>query len=90
MSNCIKDICKEAGFEGKFTNHSLRAMSASRMYQSMVPEQVIKEITGHCSDCVRTYKGTSDEVRRVASSTFSGSNSVSIENKVDENQEGNS
>ena len=29
VSNCIKEICKEAGFEGKFTNHSLWVTSAS-------------------------------------------------------------
>ena len=44
-----------ANLEGKFTNHSLRAISATRMFAKDVPEQVIKEITGHWGDCVHIY-----------------------------------
>ena len=68
----MKRLCNLAGFEGKFTNHSLHATSASRIYQSEVPEQIIKEITGHCSDCVRTYKRMSDDIKKKASATICG------------------
>ena len=74
VANCVKEMCKEAGIEGKFANHSLHATSASRMYQSLVPEQMIKEVTGHRSDCVRSYKRTNDDIRKVASNTISGAN----------------
>ena len=57
---------------GRFTNHSLRVTSASRIYHKEIPEQVIKEITGHRSDCVRVYKKTSDGILKKASSTISG------------------
>ena len=70
----VKELCSKAGFEGKFTNHSLRATSASRMFQANVPEQVIKEVTGHRSDCVRSYKRTSDDIREHASRTISCGN----------------
>ena len=50
----------------------LHATSASRMYASNVPEQVIKEVTGHHSECVRVYKKTSDKLLKQASSTISG------------------
>lgn len=43
------DMCKEAGLEGFFTNHSWRATAATRMYQSGVDEQLIMERTGHTS-----------------------------------------
>ena len=72
VSTTIKELCNKAGFEGKFTNHSLRATSASRMYNKNIPEQVIKEVTGHRSDCVRLYKCTSDNIRMEASKTISG------------------
>ena len=72
VTTTVKDICKEAGFQGKFTNHSLRATSASRMFQSNVPEQIIKEITGHRSECVRIYKRTSDDIRQNASNCIGG------------------
>ena len=62
VGKTVKNLCSRAGFVGKYTNHSLRAMSVSCMYQSHIPEQIIKEITGHRSDCVRTYKRTSDEI----------------------------
>ena len=39
----VNKICKERGIEGHFTNHSLRATCASRMFEHNVPEQIIKE-----------------------------------------------
>ena len=72
VSSTVKKLCKSACLQGKFTSHSLRATSASRMYQSDVPEQVIKEVTGHKSDCVRIYKRTTDDIREKASKTLSG------------------
>ena len=60
----VKDVCKMAGVEGNYTNHSLRATSASRMFADQIPEQVIKEITGHKSECVRVYKRTNTEMLR--------------------------
>ena len=62
--------------EDNFTNHSLRASFASRMYDNNVPEQIIKEITGHRSDCVRVYKRTSEHLRQAASSAVSGDSSA--------------
>ena len=88
VSVTVKEICKQAGFEGKFTNHSLKATSASRMYNNNVPEQMIKEITGHQSDCVRIYKRTSDDVRKVASETISGVDVTKNESKEGLKQEG--
>ena len=71
IKTTVKEVCKEAGIEGIFTNHSLRATCASRMFSNNVPEQIIKEVPGHRSDCVRVYKRTSDSLRKVASETVS-------------------
>ena len=71
IKGTVKELCKMAGIEGKFTNHSLRATCASRMYSKNVLEQIIKEITGHRSECVRTYKRTSDKLKEKASRTLS-------------------
>ena len=79
IANNVKEICSKSGIEGNFTNHSLRSTSASRMYQCNVPEQVIKEVTSHWSDCIRVYKHTSDELREQASKTLVGEN---VENAV--------
>ena len=71
VKSTIKDICQKAGLQGKFTNHSLRATCATRMYDRNIPEQIIKETTGHRSECVRGYKRTSDELKEVASNALS-------------------
>ena len=70
IKSAVKQMCKQAGIEGKYTNHSLRATCATRMFDKEVPEQLIKETTGHKSDCVRVYKRTSDKLRQQACSTI--------------------
>ena len=77
LRDCIKEMCKKAGFPGHFTNHSLRATSATKMYRSDIDEQLIMEITGHRSLAVRSYKRTSDFQRKKASDCL-GSNLVSM------------
>ena len=42
-------MCKEAEFDKSFTNHSLRAYGATKMYQAKVPEKLIQQRTGHRS-----------------------------------------
>ncbi len=60
---------REAGVEGHFTNHSLRATTATRMFQKGVDEQLIKRVTGHKSDAVRLYKRTSESLVNAACKT---------------------
>ena len=84
VRTAVKEMCRQAGIVGKFSNHSLRATCATRMYENSVPEQVIKETTGHRSDCVRTYKRTSDNLKKTASATVSGNNvsDVDVEKEI--------
>ena len=56
VKTTVKELCKLAGITSKFTSHSLRVTCASRMYDHDIPEQIIKEVTGHKSDCVCAYK----------------------------------
>jgi len=54
-------MCTAVGIQGNKTNHSLKAICATRLYQANVDEQLIMERTGHRSTaCVRAYKRTSD------------------------------
>ena len=78
----VREVCKVAELEGKYTNHSLRATCASRMFQKNVPKQVIKEFTGHKSDCVHLYKLTSDHIHETASKTLSSDTTFS--EKIDQ------
>ena len=67
LREVVKNLCEKAGLSGFYTNHSLHATSATRMYQSDIEEQVIQEITGHRSLAVRSYKHTSESQRKLAS-----------------------
>ena len=60
LGNVVKNLCKAAGFDGYFTNHSLRATAATRLFEADVDEQLIKLKTGHTSDAVRSYKRPND------------------------------
>ena len=83
IKTTVKELCKEGGIDGKFSNHSLRVTCASRMYENDVPEQIIKEVTGHHSDCVRVYKRTSDKMREHASLMVSKGESEPKKAKAD-------
>ena len=54
-------ICRKAGFTGFFSNHSLRATAATRLFDKDTDEQLIMLITGHKSTTVRAYKRVSEE-----------------------------
>ena len=68
LGNVVKVMMSDAGIDGRFTNHSLRSSSATRMFQAGIPEQLIKAQTGHSSDSVRVYKRPNeDQLRQVSS-----------------------
>ncbi len=62
VSKVVNTLMTRAGIPGRFTNHSLCVIAATRMFNAGVEEQVVKERTGHKSDAVRVYKCTSDTV----------------------------
>jgi len=57
----VANLCKRAGFVGFYSNHSLQATAATRLFSADVDEQLIKLKTGHSSDAVRSYKTVSEE-----------------------------
>ena len=68
LNRMVQDMCKAAGITGFKTNHSLRATTATRLFQAGVDEQLIMERTGHRSiDGVRSYKRTSEQQRTALS-----------------------
>ena len=60
LCDTVSRICKAAGFVGFFSNHSLRATAATRLFDAAIDEQLIKVKTGHASDAVRSYKRVSE------------------------------
>ncbi|KAK6167160.1 hypothetical protein SNE40_021255 [Patella caerulea] len=84
IQSTVKRLCQSAGIIGYFTNHSLRATAATRLYQAGVDEQLMTEKTGHRSNAVRAYKRTSDAQQASVSSVLhSGSKKHKLEELVD-------
>jgi hypothetical protein len=62
LKNMMTKISELGGLPIKYTNHSLRATSASRMFISGVPEKIVAEVTGHKSvKVLRQYERTTEE-----------------------------
>ena len=85
LTKTMARLCEAAGIEGFKTNHSLRATTATRLYQSGVDEQLVMERTGHRSiDGVRNYKRTSAEQREPLSDILNNKAKVPKISKSDE------
>ncbi len=68
LKKVMKKLTQAAGVKGKFSNHSLRATMATKLFQSSIDEQVIKEMMGHKSNAVRMYKHSNTQLLQDASS----------------------
>ena len=67
INKVIPNLCKAANFNGKYTNHSLRATAATRLFANGIEEQLVASITGHSSLAVRSYKRISSQQRETLS-----------------------
>ena len=68
LGKTVTRLCHSAGITGFKTNHSLRATSTTRLYESGIDEQLVTERTGHRSlDGVSSYKRTTDSQREAVS-----------------------
>jgi hypothetical protein len=47
LGGVVKKLCRDAGIQGNFTNHSLRATMATRGLLKGIPDKLIMEKTGH-------------------------------------------
>lgn len=80
LATTVNRICKEAGIDGYYTNHSLRATAATRLFEAGVDEQLITQRTGH-STCagIHSYKRIGDNLRAVTSNVL---NNATTEQKL--------
>ena len=57
IQNMVRDMCLDAGIEGRKTNHSLRVSGTTSLFAEGVPERIIQSRTGHSSlEALRKYK----------------------------------
>ena len=61
LNSMVKTMMSEAGVEGYYANHSLRATAVSRLSQNDVDDKLIKGVTGHRSDALQGYKRETEE-----------------------------
>ena len=62
LKTMMPRVSELAGLRNRYTNHSLKATAATRMFASGVPEKVIAEFTGHrSSKALQVYERTTDE-----------------------------
>ena len=82
LANVIPRLFKQAGISGHFTNHSLRATAATRLFDAEVDEQLIMSRTGHSSNNgVRSYKHVTDQLREKTSNVLNGL-SIVVDSKL--------
>jgi Domain of unknown function (DUF3504) len=77
LKEVVKSIMLKGGYDGYFTNHSLRATTATRLFEQKVPEQLIMEQTGHRSTAIYSYKRPSDAQKRDVSQALQATTSKS-------------
>ena len=65
LQQMIPNLFKAAGIQGHFTNHSLRATSATRLVEAQIDEQLIMQSTGHSSTAVRAYKRIGEKLHQM-------------------------
>lgn len=71
IKKVVKKLTEAAGLTSRFSNHSLQATCATRMFAAGVDEQVIKSFTRHQSDAVCDYKQLNDDLLQKANKTVS-------------------
>lgn len=74
LKNMLRDMMAQAQIKGQFTNHSLRVTTATRLFQSGVSEQLVKNQTGHRSCAVQQYKRPSTDQLQLVSNCIQNNN----------------
>ena len=68
LAGTVQHLFKAAGIEGHYSNHSLRATSATCLFDAGLDEQLIMARTGHSSsDGVKSYKRVTKHLREKTS-----------------------
>ena len=84
LGSVVSRLCKRAGFAGFFSNHSLRATAATRLFHADVDEQLIMRKTGHRSTAVRAYKRVNDQQLELLSDVVASKTKCpKVENMID-------
>ena len=87
----VKHLCTSAGLQGHFTNHSLRATAATRLFEARVDEQFIMQRTGHSTTAgVHSYKCVGGKLRSVTSDVLNCTKKTKLDECACYRQQGSS
>ena len=76
-------MCEEAGIFEHKTNHSLRATGASVMFNAVVPDKLICDITGHRSTALQLYECPTVQQKQAVSKVLVQCTQNFIKTKLD-------
>ena len=83
LGGVVKRLCTSAGLQGHFTNHSLRATAATRLFEAGVDEQLIMQRTGHSTTAgVRSYKRVGEKLCSVTSDVLNCTKKTKLDESV--------
>ena len=87
LGKMVREICDEAGVNGKKTNHSLRVSCATSLYTAGVPEKVIQSRTGHSSlESLKKYERITSDQEEAVAKILTGESS-NFESAISSNKE---
>ena len=79
----LQAMCKEAGILEHKTNHSLRATGTSAMFNTGVPDKLIRDITGHRSAALQLYERPTVQQKQAVSRVLVQGTQNFMETKLD-------
>jgi hypothetical protein len=71
LKSMLPDLADKSGIGVHYTNHSLRATTITRMFNSGLPEKIIAETSGHRSmKALRCYERTCETQRQAVTTSI--------------------
>ena len=74
LANTVKDLMKEAGFEGTYSNHSCRRTAVTRIITATKDTSLAKVATDHKSTVVSEYDESASNSSRLISKILQNKN----------------
>ena len=84
LQKMVPNLFKSAGIAGYYTNHSLKATTATRLFEAGVDEQLIMQRTRHSNTAVRSYKRIGEKLRPLTSDVLNNTVSGTNNNVLDD------
>ena len=78
LSKTVGQMLKSSKLDGFFSNHSLRHIGTSRLFQAGLPRKFIKEYSGHQSEALDKYAITSEDQKETISNVLAVRTTIKV------------